>query len=123
MFRRLMQIVVLAGACTAQAQDAGRIDHFDGEPAETLDEALANFTEYNRRLAAMLESESLDAGDLQQIHRLSYTLENALERIDVEIDALAATLEALHLASEQADFDATERSGRQYLETARKLEH
>jgi len=105
----------------AQAHASERVDHFEGEPAATLDEALANLTEYNQRLAAVLESESLDAAALHEIHQLSYTLENALQRIDTELETLAETLEELHLASERADVEVTTRSARDYLETADKI--
>jgi len=105
----------------AQAQAQERVDHFEGEPAATLDEAPASLTEYDRRRAAVLESESLDAAALDEIHQLSYRLENALQRIDTELEALAEMLEELHLAYERADVEVTNRSARDYLETERKV--
>jgi hypothetical protein len=58
---------------------------------------------------------------LAQIHELTYTLENALEKIDREMQTLTKTLEALHVASETADFGGTRSQGEAYLATARKL--
>ena len=63
------------------------------EPAETMEQALANFSEYNARLAALLEQDELTMADLAQIHQLTYTLENALERINDDLEDLAETLE------------------------------
>lgn len=58
---------------------------------------------------------------MAQIHELTYTLENALEKIDREMQTLTKTLEALHVASETADFGGTRSQGEAYLATARKL--
>ncbi len=111
--------LVIGLAAPSMADD--RVDHFAGEPAETLDQALANFSEYNTRLEAVLEKETLDFPDMRVIHELTYTLENALEKIREDMAVLAETLEALHLASETGDEDGSRRHGEAYLETARLI--
>lgn len=95
-----------------------RPDHFEGKPAETLDEAVSNFREYNNRLAALVNKGALSAQDLHRVHEITYTLENALEKIREELAELAEVLEEVHVASEMADADSVRSRGRIYLETA-----
>jgi hypothetical protein len=97
------------------------VDHYKGQPAATLPEAVANFSEYNAKLAAILAQGSLSAADLHSIHELTYTLENALERINKDFSALSETLEQVHVASEMADSATVQRQGKVYLQTAREV--
>lgn len=98
-----------------------RADHFEGEPSRTLDEALANFSEYNARLAEIVERDVLDTQAVFEVHQLTYTLENALEKIREELEALAEVLEEVHVASERNDGQTVQSRGRAYLETAGKI--
>ena len=97
------------------------VDHYKGEPSSTLAEAVANFTEYNTKLEAILAQGSLSADDLHSIHELTYTLENALARINQDFTALSETLEQVHVASETADSDTVQQQGKAYLQTAREV--
>jgi septal ring factor EnvC (AmiA/AmiB activator) len=112
-------LLVTATAGTARADE--RVDHFEGEPAETLEQAVANFSDYNARLSEVLSQDKLTASDLARVHELSYTLENALGKINSELKTLSETLESLHLASEALDDQAARDHGREYLETAAKV--
>lgn len=96
-----------------------RPDHFKGERAQTLEQAYALFSEYNDRLAAIVAKESLTPQDLAAVHELTYTLENALEKIDDELDEVMEKLEVLHKASETTDAARVRSGGREYLEGAR----
>ena len=98
-----------------------RPDHFQGEPAENLEQALTNLEEYNAKLAKVLEGGELSPADMAEIHRLTYTLENGLERLRKESDKLAQMLEALHLASESGDTEGAGVYGEAYLDKAEKL--
>ena len=100
---------------------AERLDHFKGLPAETLEEAVSNLSEYNRKLGAILAADDLSVADMAEIHELTYTLENALERINEELAELAEILEEVHVASETGDFDAALHRGREYLDISRKI--
>lgn len=99
------------------AEDGG---HFKGKPAETLTQAAANFSEYNHKLQAILDGEVSDS-DLAEVHILTYTLENALKKINADMDALADTLEAVHKASEKLDRAAVIERGREYLSVSRQI--
>ncbi len=99
----------------AWASGAGeRGAHFEGKPPATLAQAVADFNEYNLKLKAILDGKLTDA-DMAEVHQLTYTLENALEKINEEMSALAGTLEEVHLASEKLDRDAVLKHGRAYL--------
>lgn len=108
-------------AFAVHGHDHDRFDHFEGKSADTLEEAVANFSSHNEKLAEILASEELNIEALVAIHELTYTLENALEKINDELDDLADVLEELHKSSETADFDGTREHGRAYLDTARKV--
>lgn len=104
---------------TAVADD--RPDHFKGEPAPTLEAAVANFSTYNQQLAVLLSQDALSPQDLAKVHELSYSLENALEKIDTEVEAMAVTLEEVHQGSETNDPERVQENGAIYLEAAQTL--
>jgi|TARA_R110000851_G_scaffold328522_1_gene499412 membrane-bound lytic murein transglycosylase len=98
-----------------------RPDHFHGKPADTLEAALTNFAEYNRELAAILKKEEVTSIDMAQIHELTYTLENALNKIRSDLNGLAETLEKVHVASERAETGVVRVQGSAYLNLADKI--
>ncbi|AHF01735.1 hypothetical protein THIAE_08170 [Thiomicrospira aerophila AL3] len=102
----------------AQASDHGP-QHFKGVPSETYEQAVANLAEYNPKLAAIVAKESLTPKDMADIHQLTYTLENAIERIKEHLEMTAETLEDVHQASEKAQYDIARDQGRIYLEQSR----
>lgn len=97
-----------------------RYEHHKGLPAETLQQAVANFSEYNARLEAILAG-SLDDSAMHDVHELTYTLENALAKINAELAQLTDTLEELHQASERMDGATVSKHGRIYLDVAREV--
>lgn len=118
--RGLIMAAVFTLASSAVIADQ-RPDHFKGQPSETLPQAVSNFSEYNQKLSALVEKNELTPAEMHQVHELTYTLENALEKIRDELKGLADTLEEVHVASESADADTVKTKGREYLETSRQL--
>lgn len=104
-------LLMIAG--TAQADD--RPSHFKGEASPSWEVAVTNLTEYNERLAKLVSKDELTAEDLNQVHQLTYTLENALERMEDEIEDIAETLEKVHVASETNQPDTVKKEGEKYL--------
>ncbi|SES70222.1 hypothetical protein SAMN05216326_10273 [Nitrosomonas marina] len=113
----IIQFFMVASAAAADDSHG----HFKGKPSETLEQALVNFSEYNQKLSEVLKQETLSALDMQQIHELTYTLENALEKINASMLELTETLEAVHVGSETGDTETTRAEGLRYLETARQI--
>ncbi|MBA1149428.1 hypothetical protein H0Z60_20485 [Ectothiorhodospiraceae bacterium WFHF3C12] len=95
-----------------------RPEHFSGEPAPDLQTAVNNLAAYNDKLRAILDKEELEPADYARIHELSYTLENALERIRKEVHGLAVPLEAIHQSSERMDEKGLRVNAPGYLSTS-----
>ncbi|MHA6962950.1 DUF6746 family protein [Zobellella denitrificans] len=114
----LFSALILLLAAHVQAET--RPDHYQGEPAETLEQAVTNFSEYNARLAELLAGELTPAA-LSEVHQLTYTLENALAKINEETAALAQTLEEVHVASETNQPQLVKDRGEAYLAVSRTL--
>lgn len=106
-------VVMLASSATVFASE--RPDHYQGQTAESLEQALGNLVTYNAKLKTLLEKSELSLQDMAHIHELTYSLENALQRVDVELDSLAATLEEVHLSSEKAHSEQVKTQGQKYL--------
>lgn len=118
----LLGLLALSLSLSGTARgDGERPDHFAGKPASTLEEAVANFSEYNARLDAILAKGELSPRDVQEVHELTYTLENALDKIRAELSVLSETLETLHVASESADIAKVKAEAKNYLDRARKV--
>jgi len=120
--RHLLSALALAALlATSGAAVADEVDHYEAQPSRTLEEALSNLAEYNDRLNAIMEKDELSAEDLDAIHQLTYTLENALARIGTEVEGMAVNLEEVHLASERLDRETLREHGPRYLRKARRL--
>lgn len=110
---------VMAGCALALSAVAeNRAQHYEAKPSETLDQAVKNFSEYNGLLSEVLKKDKLSPADLERIHELTYTLEVALAKINEDMAALPATLERLHIASEQQNEAEARGVGEAYLEVA-----
>lgn len=123
MFRSKPILLILLSFLASGAVVAGedRPEHFKGLPADTLVQAVANFSEYNRKLEGIIQQEHLSPQDMHEVHMLTYTLENALAKIHAELAVLAESLEAVHLASERAEPETVKTQGQAYLDNARQI--
>lgn len=121
MSRYMLAFIGLMAWSLGGLADTSRVDHYEGEAAQSLEEALVHLAEYNARLAATIEGESLMPSDLNDVHQLTYTLENALERIRLEVAVIAETLEEVHVASEQAQAQRVQERTKAYLEASKPL--
>ncbi|SDS99870.1 hypothetical protein SAMN05216198_3373 [Halopseudomonas litoralis] len=121
-FRLFAGIIVLGLSAASWAQnDAERPAHFKGEPAETLQQAVSNLSEYNIKLDELLAKDQLTPMDMHEVHQLTYTLENALQKIQADLVETAEVLEEVHIASETGKPEVVKTKGQIYLETTRTL--
>lgn len=97
-----------------------KYEHFKGEPSKTLEQAVANFSEYNNRLEKVLAGE-LTPEAMNEVHQLTYTLENALGKLDSELADIAERLEKVHKASEHADPGTVKKQGMVYLDKSQTI--
>jgi hypothetical protein len=112
-------VLLLTTGASVQAEE--RPDHSKGLPANTLEEAVHNFSEYNHKLETLLDQDKLGSSEFFTVHELTYTLEIALEKIRTGLETLAETQEEVHVASETADTETVRSKGREYLSISRKL--
>lgn len=103
MHKSILSLALAALFTLPAVADDERVEHYRGEPAASLTEALGNLAEYNQQLRALVDKGQLSGDDFHQIHQLTYTLENALGRLDDELDAMQEDLENIHLASERGE--------------------
>jgi len=90
---------ILVGAAFAEETPS----HYAAEPSETLEQAVANFVTYSALVEEVLARDPLTTDDMEKVHELTYTLEEALARMNAELASLPDTLEVLHKVSEGDD--------------------
>ena len=98
-----------------------RIAHYEGKSAENIEQAQVNLSKYNSRMAKLLSKDNLDTEDIQKIHNITYTLENALAHLEKQLEQLQVNLEEIHLASERGDGDTISQLGSDYLLKSKQL--
>ena len=91
--------------------------HFKGVPSETYQQAISNLQKYNPKLAEIMEKQKLTPNDMAESHVLTYTLENAIKRIQGHLNHTAKVLEEVHQSSEKAQYDKALAQGRGYLKS------
>lgn len=112
-------ITVLSASFNAIADEEYR--HFPAVASPDLATAVCNLHGYNKKLKAILDKEKLDALDMVKIHELTYTLEDAVAKIQSELTDVAENLEGVHKASERIDQKAIDSYGSPYMAMTKLL--
>lgn len=121
-----MKIIVKA-ACisallvTSAANADDDNNHFPSLKAPDLKTALCNLQSYNKKLSDITSKTQLTTVDMVKVHELTYTLENAILRMQKDLINIAANLEEVHLASERLDQKAIAEFGSQYFKDTQIL--
>ena len=97
-----------------------QVQHYKAEPSPNLKVAVQNLREYNQKLEEHLNQE-MTVENMEKIHQLSYTLENALQRMDKDLKSIASVLEGMHLASEGRNEDKIKSNAETYLENTNMI--
>lgn len=97
-----------------------RVEHYAGKEVESKQAAVKILHTYNARLEERLAGD-LSPKTMTAIHEMSYTMENALAKLDGDLDGAAQSLERMHLASERLEKDAVQRHARAYLHVMPKV--
>ncbi|TQV81220.1 hypothetical protein FKG94_08945 [Exilibacterium tricleocarpae] len=101
--------------------DSTSIRHYKGADVGDYQQATSLLKTYNETLQAILKKETLTSTDAGNIHKLTYTLENALEKMRSDIVKTAEILEELHLSSERNDVDKMKKFGNDYLSRSNQM--
>lgn len=117
---------VLGGSAIASEEsehghDDERAEHFEGKAAEDIAEARANLAAANAELRQLLAQDELSSADMARVHELSYTMENALQRVQTDLEEAAVALEEVHLASEEMDRETVNQQAPAYLDLVAPL--
>ncbi len=105
--------VLLPSLSPAQAGE--KYNHFPSLEAANTSAAFCNLAKFNQKLQAITNKKTLTAEDMVKVHELTYTLENAVIRLQKELDVIAVDLEKVHKASEHLKQDVIKNSGAKYL--------
>ena len=105
----------LAGQTFAADNAGPRVAHYQALHSETVEEAVANLRDSNRKLAELLAGDVTDH-DMHDIHSLAYTLEDTLQRLIDELRLLHDTVADMHWATEGLKRDAVIDYGEAYLD-------
>ncbi|WP_083004211.1 DUF6746 family protein [Halomonas sp. GT] len=114
-------LVGLISSGSLVASDSERLDHFEGKSSDSLEQAFTNLNEGNQKLAELLSQDEITDAQMGEIHMLTYTLENALQKVGEEVDTMAVLLEEVHLGSETLDHERVTSNGERYLEASSLL--
>lgn len=91
------------------------IRHYPSLEAPNTQVALCNLTKFNEKLQAITTKKNITPADMVKVHELTYTLENAVIRLQKDLDKIAVNLEKVHKGSEQLNQKVVKGSGKDYL--------
>jgi hypothetical protein len=119
--KQQMVAMVLAGGLVSNAVLASDDEHFKGKKAATFAQAQALMAEYNAKLAAIVEDGKVTPAEMGEVHQLTYTLENSLERMEDELERIEEVLEEVHEGSEHGEYEYVLKNARRYLQDSSVL--
>ena len=90
-------------------------DHFPALEATNTTVAICNLNSFNASLQAILNKPQISVEDMVKVHELTYTLENAVQRLQQDLVVIAEDLEKAHKASEALQQESVRASGNAYL--------
>ncbi|MCB1650498.1 MAG: cupredoxin domain-containing protein [Alphaproteobacteria bacterium] len=83
------------------------VHHYEGHFVASSEDALRYLDDYSGQIGVISDKKTLAAGDLERIHELTYTLENAVDYLSAhkaaaqeKLDAVDEAIQAVHHASE-----------------------
>ncbi|XOV80893.1 MAG: DUF6746 family protein [Aestuariibacter sp.] len=114
---RLIPLLTLVLASSYTMAKGEKYNHFPSLPAPDITTAMCNLDAYNQKLSNIVMQPALSAEDMVKIHELTYTLENAVLRLNQSLKETAEALENVHLASESLDEQTIKNQGEKFLKS------
>lgn len=129
--------ILAPGVAQAEAQDASvdpaddrieaelrqELEQAQGQPVETLRQAVDALELRNDLLDVLLAKEELTEGDLAIIQRLTDDIENALAKVEEEVGTMRDRVREVRAGVESQGQARIHESGREYLDRVRTLMH
>ncbi len=97
------------------------IEQTQGQPIETLQQAVDALELRNDLLDVLMDKEELTDGDLAIIQQLTGDIENALAKVEEEVDIMRGRVQEVRASAESQGQESIHESGRGYLERIRTL--
>ncbi|WP_104203287.1 DUF6746 family protein [Billgrantia saliphila] len=104
-----------------EAELKQELEQTQGQTVETLKDAVDALELRNDLLDVLMKKEELTEGDIAIIQQLTETIENALAKIDEELDNMSDQVQEVKAGAESGDAESIRENGRGYLEKYRTL--
>ncbi|MCE9662912.1 hypothetical protein LY622_05615 [Halomonas sp. M5N1S17] len=120
----LVSLLTLGVAHAEEEQENELVEQLEatqGQPMDTLQEAMDALELRNDLLGVLLDKEDLTDGDLAIIQQLTDTIENALAKIDEELDIMRDRVQEVREGADGQDQQRVRESGKEYLERIKTL--
>jgi len=115
-------LTALALSTVTVAAQASEPQHFKGKVPTSYEEAQTNLMQGNADLAKIVEDGKVTPVEMGEIHQLTYTLENALEYMEEEIERVQELLEEVHQGSEKGTNAQVLRDSKRYIQQSKVLQ-
>ena len=119
--KKTLTIALSTLLLSTPAHTDDKYSHFPSLEAPNTSVALCNLVKFNKKLQAIANKPKLSTEDMVKVHELTYTLENAVMRLQKDLDVIATDLEKVHKASEVLDSKTVKGSGNLYLGATRLI--
>ena len=115
MKKTFLLTALMAIASTSIASDD---KHFKGKMPTTYHQAQAQLAEGKAELAKIVADGNVSMAEMGKIHQLTYSLENALEFMEEEMERIQETLERVHKGSEHGTNEQVFKDAQQFLKNS-----
>ena len=98
-----------------------QLETTEGQPIETLKQAVDALALNNDLLEVLLDKPELTDSDLAIMQRLTETIENALHKVDEEVDIMIEQVLEVRAGADGQEQERIRESGQDYLERIKTL--
>jgi hypothetical protein len=98
-----------------------QLEERQGQPIDTLRQAVDTLTLHNDLLKALLDKQQLTEVDMAIIKDLTATIEDALAKVDAELGIMREQVKKVRAGADAREQDHIRESGKDYLERIHTL--
>ncbi|WP_321275750.1 DUF6746 family protein [Thiomicrorhabdus indica] len=112
MKKSFLMTALMAMTTTAMASED---KHFDAQMPTSFMQAQQQLVEGKAELAKIVADGEVSMAEMGKVHQLTYSLENALEFMEEEMEQIQETLERVHKGSEHGTNQQVLQDSQQFL--------